>query len=77
MHSVIAYGFPIILISFEALLRNLVNVNTYGFVGPTLAATGMGISFLVTLAKLKEFKFETDEGERWIKVSKNYKQLYF
>lgn len=68
MHSLIMYGFPIILVSFEALLRNLVNVDTLGFVGPTLAATG--ISFLVPLTKLKEFEFETDEGERWVKVSK-------
>jgi hypothetical protein len=68
MHSVIVYGFPIILVSFEALLRNLVNVDTFGFVGPTLAATG--ISFLVPLTKLKEFEFETEEGERWVKVSK-------
>lgn len=68
MHSLIVYGFPIILVSFEALLRNLINVDTFGFVGPTLAATG--ISFLVPLTKLKEFEFETDEGERWVKVSK-------
>ncbi|UTV28956.1 hypothetical protein [Photobacterium atrarenae] len=68
MHALIVYGFPIILVSFEALLRNLVNVDTFGFVGPTLAATG--ISFLVPLTKLKEFEFETDEGERWVKVSK-------
>ncbi|WP_134082391.1 hypothetical protein [Thiohalophilus thiocyanatoxydans] len=68
MHSLIVYGFPIILVSFEALLRNLLNVDTLGFVGPTLAATG--ISFLVPLTKLKEFEFETEEGERWIKVSK-------
>lgn len=68
MHSLIVYGFPIILVSFEALLRNLINVDTFAFVGPTLAATG--ISFLVPLTKLKEFEFETDEGERWVKVSK-------
>lgn len=68
MHALIVYGFPIILVSFEALLRNLINVDTFGFVGPTLAATG--ISFLVPLTKLKEFEFETDEGERWVKVSK-------
>ena len=57
-----------ILVSFEALLRNLVNVDTFAFVGPTLAATG--ISFLVPLTKLKELEFETAEGERWVKVSK-------
>lgn len=68
MHSLIVYGFPMILVSFEILLRNLVNVDTSTFVGPTLAATG--ISFLVPLTKLKEFEFESNEGERWVKVSK-------
>ncbi|REL35695.1 hypothetical protein [Thalassotalea euphylliae] len=68
MHSIIVYGFPMILVSFEALLRNLINVDTFAFVGPTLAATG--ISFLVPLTKLKELEFETAEGERWVKVSK-------
>ena len=41
MHSLIVYGFPMILVSFEILLRNLVNVDTSTFVGPTLAATGI------------------------------------
>lgn len=71
MHSLIVYGFPIILVSFEAFLRNLINVDTFGFIGPTLAATG--ISFLVPLTKLKELEFESNEGERWVKVSRRDK----
>tara|TARA_R100000655_G_scaffold65413_1_gene103874 strand:- start:2556 stop:2948 length:393 start_codon:yes stop_codon:yes gene_type:complete len=68
MHSIIIYGFPMILVSFEALLRNLINVDTFGFVGPTLAATG--ISFMVPLTKLKTSEVESSLGEKWVQVSK-------
>lgn len=57
-----------ILVSFEALLRNLINVDTFGFVGPTLAATG--ISFMVPLTKLKTSEVESSLGEKWVQVSK-------
>jgi hypothetical protein len=68
MHSIIIYGFPMILVSFEALLRNLINVDTFGFVGPTLAATG--ISFMVPLTRLKTSEVESSLGEKWVQVSK-------
>ncbi|HFQ5177524.1 TPA: hypothetical protein ACGUW8_004183 [Vibrio vulnificus] len=67
MHSIIVFGFPIILVSFEALLRSISNVDTFGFVGPTLAAAA--ISFTVPLTKLKEETFEAG-GEKWVKVPK-------
>lgn len=67
MHSIIVFGFPIILISFEALLRSISNVDTFGFVGPTLAAAA--ISFTVPLTKLKVETLEVG-GEKWVKVPK-------
>lgn len=67
MHSLIVYCFPLILVSFEALLRNLVEVDTFGFIGPTLAATG--ISFLVPLTKLKSVDIEDKKGDYWTPVS--------
>jgi len=73
MQSVIIYGFPIILVSFEWLLRTLIGVDTFGFIGPTLAATG--ISFMVPLTKLKEQEIDSNEGERWIRVSKRDKNF--
>lgn len=68
MHSIIIYGFPIILVLFEAFLRSLINVDTFGFVGPTLAATG--ISFMVPLTRLKVSEVESSLGEKWVQVSK-------
>ncbi|WP_417659602.1 hypothetical protein [Pseudidiomarina sp.] len=76
MHSILIYGFPIILVSFEALLRNLIDVDTFGFVGPTLAATG--ISFMVPLTRLKVSEVKSSLGEKWVQVSKrdqNYVSL--
>ena len=68
MHSIIVYGFPMILVSFEALLRNLIHVDTFGFIGPTLAATG--ISFIVPLTKLKVSEVESSLGEKWVQIPK-------
>ncbi|HCH2593676.1 TPA: hypothetical protein RUZ08_003489 [Vibrio cholerae] len=68
MHSIIVFGFPMILVTFEWLLRSIASVDTFGFVGPTLAAAA--ISFVVPLTKLKEEVLEAD-GKEWIKVSKN------
>jgi len=73
VHSIIIYMFPLILISFETLLRNLSSVDTFGFIGPTLAATA--ISLLLPLTKVKEFKIESDDGQQWVKVSK-YEQNF-
>ncbi|MEL6116267.1 hypothetical protein P0Y67_13695 [Photobacterium sp. SP02] len=67
MHSIIVFGFPMILVAFEWLLRSIANIDTFGFVGPTLAAAA--ISFVVPLTKLKEELLEAD-GKEWIKVSK-------
>ena len=68
MHSIIVFGFPMILVTFEWLLRSIASVDTFGFVGPTLAAAA--ISFTVPLTKLKEEKIVV-EGKEWVKVSKN------
>jgi hypothetical protein len=68
MHSIIVFGFPLFLVTFEWIFRSIANVDTFGFVGPTLAAAA--ISFIVPLTKLKEGTIEVD-GKEWITVSKN------
>ncbi len=68
MHSIIVFGFPLFLVTFEWIFRTIANVDTFGFVGPTLAAAA--ISFIVPLTKLKEGTIEVD-GREWITVSKN------
>ena len=42
-HNLINLGFPIYLILFELLLRSLSSVDTSSFIGPTLAASGLGL----------------------------------
>jgi hypothetical protein len=49
-------GFPIYLVLFEVLLRTLSSVNTSIFIGPTLAASGIGL----LLNTLKPKKIEID-----------------
>ena len=51
MYALLIYGFPLILLLFEWGLRSLLLVDSWGFVGPTLAAAGL--SFLVPLTRPK------------------------
>ena len=51
MYVILTYGFPLILLVFEWGLRTLMLVDTSGFIGPTLAASGL--SFLVPLTRPK------------------------
>jgi len=48
-YYILIYGFPFYLIAFEALLRNLFQLDVIGFVGPTIASAGL--SFLLPLTK--------------------------
>jgi hypothetical protein len=51
MYAMLIYGFPLTLLAFEWGLRTVLNVDTAGFTGPTLAAAGL--SFLMPLVKPK------------------------
>ncbi len=51
MYAILIYGFPLTLLAFEWGLRTMLNVDTAGFTGPTLAAAGL--SFLMPLVKPK------------------------
>jgi hypothetical protein len=42
-HNILNFGFPVYLIVFEILLRSISSVDTSGFIGPTLAASGLGL----------------------------------
>lgn len=52
IHTWITIGFPIYLIAFEFMLRNLFKVEISSFIGPSLASSGMG--FLLECIKPKK-----------------------
>lgn len=52
MHSILIYGFPLILVGFEWGLRHLLKTDSIGFIGPTLAAAALTI--LVPLTRPKK-----------------------
>jgi len=51
MYALLIYGFPLTLMLFEWGLRTILNVDSAGFTGPTLAAAAL--SFLMPLIKPK------------------------
>lgn len=42
-HRLLSMGFPIYLIIFESIIRNLFKVDIGSFIGPSLAAGGLGL----------------------------------
>lgn len=52
MYALLIYGFPLTLLLFEWGLRTILNVDSTGFTGPTLAAAAL--SFLMPLIKPKK-----------------------
>lgn len=68
MYAVLTYGFPLILIFFEFGFRSLLGINTSGFVGPTLAATGL--SFLVPLTKPQQILSHEENSKGHIITNK-------
>ncbi|MGN2254304.1 hypothetical protein ACFWZ4_13070 [Frateuria sp. GZRe12] len=51
MYAILSYGFPLLLIAFEWGLRRVLQIDSSGFIGPTLAAAAL--SFLVPLTRPK------------------------
>ena len=58
MHSILNIGFPLYLVGFEILFRSFSNVDTSGFIGPTLAASGLGL--LIGVLKPKTIETQLD-----------------
>lgn len=52
MYLIITYGFPVILIAFELGIRLVIKIDTFTFIGPTLASAAL--CFLAPLTKPKE-----------------------
>ena len=50
--KIITFGFPFFLVLLEGILRKALNLDTHAFLGPTLAAVGIG--FTIQLTNMKE-----------------------
>lgn len=72
MYGILIYGFPLLLIVFEWGLRNVMQIDSSGFIGPTLAAAAL--SFLVPLAKPKQIDL-TQRGRKHVLVNARDQQL--
>lgn len=59
MYSIVIYSFPLTLLVFEWGLRTILNVNSSGYTGPTLAAAGLSFLMPLIKPKLKEIPGET------------------
>lgn len=68
MHTVLTYGFPLVLLLFEWGLRAGLKVDASGFIGPTLAAAAL--SFLIPLTRPAEQRFGTIQSRRVIVTSR-------
>lgn len=73
MYSVLIYGFPIILVLFETALRYAFSLDTYGFLGPTLAAAA--ITSLVGNVKPKTQEIPNPGGKPYLSISKRDNQF--
>ena len=67
MYEFLTYCFPVILVAFEFGLRSLVDVDTSGFIGPTLAAAAL--SNLIPLGQPKRLNVIGQGGPRAVVVS--------
>lgn len=68
MYSVLIHGFPIILVIFETAFRYAFSLDTYGFLGPTLAAAA--ITSLVSNVKPKTQEFTDAQGKVYLTINK-------
>lgn len=59
---VLIYGFPFFLLLIEALFRAALKLDTHAFMGPTIAAVGVG--FLLPLIIPKPRQFSLSESVR-------------
>lgn len=55
-YNLLNIGFPIYLVLFEVLLRTFSSVDTSSFIGPTLAASGLGL--IIGVLKPKTIKLD-------------------
>ena len=70
IHTWIIIGFPLYLIGFELMLRNLFNVEISSFIGPSLGASGIG--FLLECIKPKKVIPSTDLNDVISSIPKGY-----
>lgn len=68
MYSILIYGFPVILVVFESALRFILKIDTFGFLGPTLAATG--ITSLASAVRPKTQEITAEDGRKFLAISK-------
>ncbi|MEQ3729323.1 MAG: hypothetical protein ABNH38_18120 [Tateyamaria sp.] len=68
MYSVLIYGFPLILVLFETALRYAFNLDTFGFLGPTLSSAA--ITSMVGNVKPKTQEISDAQGNTYLAVSK-------
>ncbi len=47
----LVFGFPLFLVLLESVLRRALNVDSYAFLGPTLAAVGIGFAMSSIIPK--------------------------
>jgi hypothetical protein len=68
---VITYGFPFFMILIEFILRSAFKVESRTFMGPTLAATGVGLMLPLTVPKPRDLQLTaaTKEELRKYKLS--------
>jgi len=64
MTRVLAYGFAFYLLFLEWLMRALSNIDSHDFVGPTLAAAGVGFIVPLTTAKNSLLNFSNDTQQQ-------------
>ena len=60
IQAALIYGFPLYIVLIELLVRAFLAIDTQAFVGPSLAAVGLG--FLVPLLHLKDRASEYGEA---------------
>lgn len=74
MYGILIYGFPLVLLAFEWGLRTLLQVESWGFTGPTLAAAGL--SFLVPLTRPKELNIPLNNAPNAVAISKGDRDIF-
>jgi len=74
VHKWISIFFPIYLIAFEALVRQFSKVDISSFLGPTLAASGLG--FLIESIKPKKVVVPEEIKEKLVGLPDNFTIRY-
>jgi hypothetical protein len=64
IYNILNAGFPIYMIVFEMLLRSFSSVDTSSFIGPTLAAGGLGLILGILQPKAVREHYANDKSEQ-------------